>query len=170
VTTYPVSRVHLRLPHRGPRLVLGIVVLAAAVGAGTWALVDHFSGGGNGMSNSQAVAFINTGQGLPGVNRNGGPLPASARPYALEIYRQAPYRARPLNLFYALGATATHVAPAGADVSGAQLMNRMVATIEADTALFPKGTARPITTATMTRYGVNVGQIAEATIAGMLHH
>lgn len=169
MTTYPVHRAHLRLPHRGPWLVLAIVAVAALVGAGAWALVDHFSGGGSGMSNSQAVTFINTGQGLPGLNKNGGPLPASARPYALGVYRSAPYRARPLNLFYAVGATATHLAPAAADVSGATLMTRTIAAIEADTALFPSGTPRPITTTTLTRYGVTVGQVAEATVVGMLH-
>ena len=45
MATYPTHGVHLWQPHLNRWLMLAIVVVAALVGAGAWALVNHYTGG-----------------------------------------------------------------------------------------------------------------------------
>lgn len=47
MATYPTHGVHLRQRHPNRWLLVAIVVVAALVGAGAWALVDHYTGGTN---------------------------------------------------------------------------------------------------------------------------
>jgi SnoaL-like domain len=45
MATYPTHGVHLRQRHPNRWLLVAIAVVAALVGAGAWALVDHYTGG-----------------------------------------------------------------------------------------------------------------------------
>lgn len=45
MATYPSHGLHLRQRHPNRRLLLAVVVVAALVGAGAWALADHYAGG-----------------------------------------------------------------------------------------------------------------------------
>ena len=178
MTTYSAHRLHLRRPHPSPWLALALAAVAALVGFGAWALVDHYSGGGKGMTDAQAVTFINTGQGLPGLNTNGGPMPAKDIPYALRLYRSGPYHDAALNLVYAVAATGSHFGSKTdqqatltslATLGRARLIARAEASIEADKALFTAKVSLPVTAATVTRYGVTVRQTAAAFVGGLLY-
>jgi hypothetical protein len=131
-----------------------------------WALVDHGSSGGKSVTDTQAVTFIRTGNGLPGLNAmHGGTvhsiaLPAMERPYAITMYRNGPYREKVLNLLYAVGAAATRFQP-GTDRQAMLAMGRSTLTsvfAEAANASHPEW---------ITQYGVTVHEAAAALVGGM---
>jgi hypothetical protein len=55
MATYPTHGVHLRQRHPGRWLLVALVVVAALVGAGAWALVDHYPGGTNAPTTGPAT-------------------------------------------------------------------------------------------------------------------
>lgn len=166
MTTHPAHGVHLRQPHLNRRRVIGLVVLVVLVGAGVWALVDHGSSSSKNVTDRQAVAFIRTGDGLPGLNAmHGGTvhsiaLPAMERPYAISTYRNGPYGQKVLNLLYAVGAAATRFQPS-TDRQAMLAMGRSRLTsafVEAANAAHPEW---------ITQYGVTVHEAAAALVRGM---
>jgi hypothetical protein len=166
VTTYPAHGIHLRQPHLR-RLVLGIVVAAALVGAGAWALVDRYASNSNRISDAQAITFFRTGEGLPGLSTMNGrqtvhsvALPASERPYAIRMYRGGPYDRNVLNLFYAVGAAATHFQPS-ADRQATLAIGR------SNLATQIAAGANATHPEWITQYGVRVREAAAALVRGM---
>jgi hypothetical protein len=166
VTTYPAHGIHLRQPHRSRWLVLGVVVLAALVGAGVWAFVDHRSSNSKRITDTQAITFIRTGEGLPGLNAmHGGTvhsiaLPAMERPYAIGMYRNGPYGEKVLNLLYAAGAAATRFQPS-ADRQAMLAMGRSTLT-----SMLAEG-ANTTHPEWIEQYGVTVQEAAAALVRGM---
>ena len=55
MATYPTHGLHLRRRHPNRWLLLAIVVVAALVGVGAWALVDHYTGGTNNTTTGPAT-------------------------------------------------------------------------------------------------------------------
>ena len=165
MTTYPHHRIHAEGRPSNVLLLVAAVVLAV-VGVGAWLLVDHYTGGSKGISDAQAITFIQTGTGLPGLNMmNGNPnahgsaLPAAQRPYALRMYRTGPYDVRALNLFYALGATSMRYASSSLrQIVGAMGRAKLLAQVQASV-------TRP---SWITQYGVSVADAANAVVRGML--
>jgi hypothetical protein len=166
VTTYPSHRLHFGQPH--PRLwLLAAVALAALIGVGAYLLVDHYTGtSAKGISDTQAVTFIQTGAGLPGMNvlngnpnAHGSPLPANERPYAISIYRSGPYQVKALNLFYAVGATEGHFMTS--DQQQAILGQGRLS-------LMTQGAAKVTHPEWITQYGVTVRQALAAFVGGLL--
>lgn len=167
MTTYPAHGLHLRQPHLDLRLVLGLVVVAAVVGVGAWALADHYASHSKGISEAQATTFIQTGAGLPGLNvMSGRPtvhsvaIPAMERPYMLRMYRSGPYRERVLDLLYAVGAASTHFEPS-IDRQAVLVLGR--ATLTDLIATGASATHREW----ITQYGVTVREAAAALVRGM---
>lgn len=167
MTTYPAHGIHLRQPHLKRRLVSGIVVAAALVGAGAWALADRYASNSRGISDAQAIAFIRTGEGLPGLNVMNGrqtahsiALPAMERPYAIHMYRGGPYDRRVLNLYYAVGAAATHFQPS-ADRQATLAIGR------SNLAVQIAAGANATHSEWVTQYGVTVREAAAALVRGM---
>ena len=165
MTTYPQHGIHAEGRH-SIVLLLAVAVVLAVVGVGAWLLVDHYTGGSKGISDAQAVTFIQTGTGLPGLNMmngnpnaHGSPLPAAERPYALRMYRSGPYDVRALNLFYALGATSVRYASSSLRQNvGVMGRAKLIAQVEGSV-------TQP---SWITRYGVSVADAARAVVRGML--
>jgi hypothetical protein len=166
VTTYPAHGAHLRQPHVNRRLVLGLLIVAALVGAGVWALVDRATTNSKGITDAQAITFIRTGKGLPGLSAMSGQqahaiaLPAMERPYAIRMYRSGPYDRRVLNLLYAAGAAATHFMPS-ADRQAFLTPGRSTLTTQVAAG------ANAADPEWITQYGVTVRDAAAALVRGM---
>lgn len=157
MTTYPYHGMHFGRPRLN--LLLFAAALAVIIGMGAWLLVDHYTSSSQGnsptvssmMSDAQAAGSI---QAIMWRE-----MSARERPYAIRMYRSAPYDLQGMKLFYAFGAVSTHfqttaVQDGTLGMGRASLIARFMASPEAHPFwLIP--------------YGVTVDQAAVAITRGM---
>ena len=144
-----------------PRLNLALfaAVLAAIIGVGAWVLVDHYTGSrtGNQPTVSANLSYAQTVTSIEVIRW--GQMSADERPYAVRMYRSAPYQLQGMKLFYAAGAVSTHfqanaVQEATLRAGRATLMARFMTSPE----------AHPVW---LSPYGIDSGQAATAITRGM---
>lgn len=144
-----------------PRLNLPLfaAALAATIGVGAWLLVDHYMGSSTGnqptvsanLSDAQAVTSIQV--------IRWAQMSANERPYAIRMYRTAPYQLQGMKLYYAAGAVSTHFQ---ADAAQEATLRVGRATLIARFMTSPE--ASPVW---LSAYGITSGQAATAITRGM---
>ena len=140
-------------------LLLAATLLTLAAACGT-ANATHTTG----ITDRQAIGFLNGKVKLPPLtDKKTVPIPVKQRPYAVRIYKTRPYKKPALNLFFAIGAVASHFATAKEQqsyIAAAGLLGRdvFVDRVAADI----KNPAR------MRPYGVTVHQYAVAVVRGIM--